>query len=221
MKCMSEIPVNTNYVADRAIIIYNDEQASNHAVALHYRIKDGEFRKPVPVSEKDLKAILEMVRTKTTSVEYLPEKILSYSSEKITWWVPAQQIWFRYRDTTTRIPCPSLVFQKEAGRSIKVWAVKNKQRPGPDTDLYCAPFPQVTGETGGVHLCGVNVPEGMTVANTDKWTDCVLDSEWTSLEMANVRHKDGFPGLLKELGGKKRFPVRQLLSCGKKLREVL
>lgn len=189
---------------------------------------------PVPnpgvlLSRESLEELVKKVQG-TQPVNLLPENVLVYTSNRITWWVPPSvRTMFYYCDRSPELkvlngkkfPQPPLLFDVEAGR-LTVFAINEATRPTEATKLYRAPYWNVF-EKGDVCLGSTHIPNVLSLDALPAWEDGFFASEFTHQNSCKnlTTHPDGFVGLWKELMGKKTFPVKYLAEYGQTLGQYL
>lgn len=215
MKVISSVPADLKFSPVRSIVVYEGKQGEDKTpkyVAMMYRVENGKCVKPNLVSANELRQLLDSVEVRQKG-EFIPENVLMQSADRIAWWEKGCIATLNMDKAAVTVPLPPMAYLKVRDqKNIKVWALKENKRPTPDTDLYCVPFPQWTRQTGGVHLCGVRVPSAHKLSNIPKWVACVLESRW--------RFDSGVEPL-RQLEGKKKYPIRSLKPAGYNLGRAL
>lgn len=117
-----------------------------------------------------------------TAPAYLPHRILSSSSTRLVWFVPAAKQSLAFTSPKLEplsgkpLPVPPLVFSAGAG-SLTVFALARDDCPGPATRLYEAPFPNTY--TDGSVCLGSMPRHGVAPPDAEAWTDSFFESAFT------------------------------------------
>lgn len=86
---------------------------------------------------------------------FLPAELLWHDGERMLWWLPGGRRHMTFRvpefgdERSAVLPHPPLVFLA-APRAWAVWALRERQRPTPETALFQAPFFNVSNDG---HIC--------------------------------------------------------------------
>ncbi|MES2264285.1 MAG: PRTRC system protein B [Pseudomonadota bacterium] len=209
----------------QAVLIYRGRSDSALATVHDVTEVEGE---PVILAGKAMtpRSANDLARALARSVThggFVPETVLYVDGDLLLWWLPPakRHIVFRAPELGAPergevVPQPGLVFA--ASSTVwKVWAVKGKARPTPDTALFRAPYFNVWAD-GAICRGNVPVPEGTTVERIAAWNDAFLCSYFTHPpggEGKLVRYRGGaYPFWRAMLDGQfKRFPERVLVDA--------
>ena len=142
------------------------------------------------------------------------------------WWSAAQSRWMHFNTPglVQSLPAknPPLVWLANE-KGLMVFALKENQRPGPDTALFHAPLFNVYA-SGDVCMGTMTVP---ALAEARKWEESFYAATSTHPNPPNRRlttAKGGNVALWKRLMLSKcapEFPVKDLIPVGKTLKEVI
>lgn len=227
---------NRHFALHEALLIYHADQkpaweAGNTFVTHHPVVTRGgkqpELGPGKLLTTEFIQAILHALGT-NLPIEYLPDHILARTDRALAWWTPAQQRPMFFGGTQRNLsrlsgrifPQPALVW-KAVDRSLTMRALKESQRPRPDTKLAVAPYWNVY-DTGEVCLGSMRAPKVSTVDSIAQWEQSFYESEFTHGNIGRAtRHPGGFEGLWKELKGKDDFPVDTLIDLPETIEEFL
>lgn len=228
-----------NFSLHKALVIYESSRdmssgsssswfVTEHPISLDEkgipRIKEGAL-----LSRDALDALVEKVKG-AQAAELLPENVLVYSPNRITWWVPASVRTMYYSCERSpelrslsgkKYPQPALLFDVCSGH-LNVFALADAKRPTRATKLFRAPYWNVNDQ-GGVCLGSTRVPDTLCLDALPAWVDGFFLSEFTHQNTTRplTTHPDGFAGLWRELVGKKSFPVKYLAEHSQTLGQYL
>ena len=133
----------------------------------------------------------------------------------------APQVWpvsVQGEQLTWHIPLPGLVFVGH-GTNYNLWALKGGW-PEADTELYLAPCPNVYGDRG---ICQGNAPFPEASVATIRQAVEVFFTSGFNGDLSNgksKKHRDNVLKLWRELDGKKKYPVKDLVQAGIRLQEL-
>ena len=229
MKAHVNIGSNREFKLAEAILIYRG--GGDGAFTSLHQVKQGEDEIPYLAPGEALTTAF--LRTLAQGLgaqvkpEILPDTVLVRTPDTLVWWSRPQRrvMFFGGVNEEARklngllFPHPALIF-KVAGRDLYVRAVATPSRPNAETPMKTAPYWNTD-----VRVCtgSMRVPDCADVASIPQWEDAFFQSEFTHAAGA-VRltsHPEGFIGLWKSLGGKRRFPVRYLIDAGETLQEFV
>lgn len=231
------VPSDGVLTLDAAVLIYRGASGGALATLHDVHQMDGEAvigagqpmtpRKAVELSRALLKRIAHG--------GFLPANVLYMDGDLILWWeAPAQRhVTFRVdeghaellgaRERGETVPHPGLVFAAST-RVWRVWAVKGRERPAPETALYQAPYFNVSGQ-GYICQGSAPRPEGTTIERIDAWNDAFFRSYFTHPGVAGklVRYPGGAYAFWRDMldGRFERFPQRVLVPVKTKLGAML
>ena len=184
----------------RCILIYDDtrqQQDSSrttveNVIATMHDVFIGKDDRPVIgegrcVDPVDIAAFARSLSKTKRTGEFLPENVLALSLTRMVWWHPScvRRVWFKCQnkelDALNKLKArhPALLFDVNDG-SLSVYALDSDKRPSPATQLYRAPYFNVSG-SGHVQLCGVRGPDSddMSVKLIPAWERVFYDSSFT------------------------------------------
>lgn len=156
----------------------------------------------------------------TVPADFLPAELLWQDCERMLWWLPSGRRHMTFRtpefggERSAVLPHPALVFL--AGRRAwGVWALRERQRPTPDSPLFQAPFFNVSYD-GRICSGTGELPPRATPDLLDAWNRAFFSSAFS--------HPGVMKGLLTYPGGPyafwqamldkkiQRFPLRVLVA---------
>jgi PRTRC genetic system protein B len=225
-----EIGQSYNFELRHAVLVYGDQ---HHAVATLHEVVKQEEGAPMlgPALPLSLAFLRELAHGLASQVlpEVFPTNVLARTREMIVWWSQAARLpmFFGAADEEARklnggvFPHPPLVFKVRDGE-LFVRALERNVRPESTTRLMNAPYWNV-GADARVCLGTARAPKDASVASIPAWQDSFHRSSFTHA-LGAVRlttHPDGFMGLWRSLGGKKRFPARYLAEARETLRDFV
>jgi PRTRC genetic system protein B len=162
---------------------------------------------------------------------FVPPNLLYIDGETMAWWLPPARRHIAFRapelgapERGEVVPHPGLVFSVGTGKSWCVWAVRGTDRPTEQTELYRAPYFNVS-EDGVICSGNVTLPDGTTAEKIDAWNAAFFGSFFThpNANGALVTYKGGaFKFWRDMLDGKiGEFPERVLIPSKRTLGEAL
>src|ERR1019366_6803327 len=216
MKAYVNIGANHEFKLTEAVLVYRC--GGDGAFASLHKVKQAEDGIPYLTPGEALTTAF--LRTLAQGLgaqvkpEILPDNVLARTPDMLVWWSrPCQRVMFfggvneeGRKLNGLLFPHPPLIF-KVVGRDFFVRAISTSSRPSSNTRLMTAPYWNTD-----IRVCpgSMHVPDTFDVASIPQWEDAFFQSEFTHAAGA-VRltsHPEGFIGLWKSLGGKRRFPVR-------------
>lgn len=204
----------------QAILLYS---GSGHAYATIHpvRERDGrpEIRAGRPIDSESLRAVCaNLVKSSLLRSGVLPWNVLSVGLAHVVWWRPPGEshVFFDCRgDGIGRrngtIPLPGLVFAVKQ-KSMKVFAVKGRERPTQESPLFHAPLMNVW-EGGNVCTGSMPLPESSVAESIASWEAAFWQSAFSHPNHPKpVRYKGGIHQISSDLldGRFKVFPARAL-----------
>jgi PRTRC genetic system protein B len=162
----------------------------------------------------------------TTIGGFIPENVLSIGVDSVVWWrkPSPRRVFFKAEkigEKSKITPHPGLVFVTR-GSEWYVFAVKGKDRPTPQTELYQAPYFNVW-HGGKICTGNVSVPKGNIPDTIRAWESAFFDSTFTHPNVKApdklVAYRGGSYSFWKALlnGKRKTFPEKALVSFNEKL----
>ena len=207
--------------AEQALILYS--RHGFQPFITRHRIEGNHLSEGVPLTREALLALCAIVMPEIkNTVKFLPENVLAYTpghdNGMIMWWRPAQVRLMHFHKRTKMpsgvAPLPAVLFMAD-GASLRVWALVDNKRPGPNTQLYHPPFFNILG---GSSMCMGNMKPPKVVRPEDifKWEGLFFDSAFTTDGQPILRKMDA-KKLWRDLINKKakRFPIKHLAPAGK------
>jgi len=191
------------------------------------RYEGHDRRTSYPVAVDDLVAAFSHV---PVTSGFLPENCLFWGREngqtRIAIYVPGRR-WRMQVDSANRgeartyhIPMPPLVFVG-SGNAYQIYAVKRRPRDEHE-QLYHAPCPNVH-QYGGI--CWGNTPFPVCSSETIEATlTLFIEGSYFNGDLSRgkcCRYPNDVRQLWAELEGKNRFPLSELVSCRRVLRDLL
>jgi PRTRC genetic system protein B len=181
----------------------------------------------VPVTKGGVIESLKRLMPKDTDKRTLfAPNLLAKGLDYMAWWVPPRTcpVWFKspeLGERTAPVPHPGLVFIVVGGRRF-IYAVKGKNRPTTETELFQAPYFN-TYSSGSVCEGSTRLPRGEAAQNPVAWEESFFRSFFThpNIHEKNklVKFKDGVFAFWRDmLDGKfTTFPDMVLVKTGKTL----
>lgn len=225
----------TRYQPVCALVVYGSSGNSGNGGFLTTHVIEQSNGVPVMgpgvLASKDaLKGLMKKLNPKIKSKpELLHPRTLAKGDGYHLWWLPPanRQVWFNTDEIGKRngvTPHPGLVFML-SGKDWSVYAVKGKDRPGADTDLYLAPYLNVW-EGGGICAGSASTPKGKAANQPEAWEAPFFESEFTHTNYHGkqcTNHKGGIYALWKDLldGKHKKFPEGTLVPHGLTIQGLL
>jgi len=174
-----------------------------------------------PVSVYDLAAALADV---PVSSGLLPANTLFWQrregQSQIGIYVPGRQWTVLVGERQLTIPMPPMIFTGR-GTHYAVYGIKRRPRDV-HCRLYHAPYPNVYLHGA---ICQGNAPfPACTPETITPSLSLFLEGSSFNGDLAQGKcrsHPDNVLALWKELAGKKRFPLKELVGCGKVLRDLM
>ena len=222
---------------DAAVLIYRG--ASGSALATLHDVHHVEGEAVIgagqPMTPRKAIELSRALLKRVAHGGFLPANVLYMDGDLILWWEPParRHVTFRVADSHAdlfggrergeSVPHPGLVFAAST-RVWRVWAVKGRERPTPQTALYQAPYFNVNGQG---QICQGNVPrpEGTTIDKIQIWNAAFFRSYFThpNVPAKLVKHRSGAYAFWRELldGRFERFPERVLVPAKSTLGELL
>lgn len=213
-----------------AILIYKGGRTFDNSERVHATLHDvahvdGGTPALLPGVTADKPAIAKLLARLGESLSFtgfIPHRLLFVGPDALVWWTEPglRQVWFQGGKVGTRsavTPHPGLVFAVAGGRWY-VWAVKGKQRPDVQVELFRAPYFNVW-ENGKICEGNVELPRSFGIETIDGYEQAFFSSNFTH---ANVHgkgklttHRGGPTGLWKALldGKYKTFPTATLVAA--------
>jgi PRTRC genetic system protein B len=162
---------------------------------------------------------------------YLPPEVICVQTRRVVWHCAAQRrpIFFDCDNAALRrlsgkqVAHPHLLFDAD-GRGLRVFALSNDGRPGPDARLFHAPYFNVY-EDG--RMCGgsARVPSDYSVKSIRAWEAAFFDSAFTHANVHGPKtlttHAGGHDGLWNAMAKRSRFDDRYLVRRRQRLNELL
>ena len=220
---------NEVFSLSKTILVYASKQntyATVHDVGLD---ADGRpFILPGKAATKE--AIASIAKSLIKNVRlggYLPDNVLSVGVDSLVWWIRPQtkRVFFKCSEfggeRTAETPHPGLVFHV-SGNDWSVYAVKGKDRPTPETELFLAPYFNVWS---GGKICTGNVttPGKTTEESIKGWTEAFFNSYFTHPNVHTpsklVNYKGGSYAFWQSMldGKHKNFPEKVLVPMNRTL----
>lgn len=218
---------NRHFALHEALLVYRASDKHNSTAGdtyvTHHPIITNNGKKPElgPAKLLTMEFIQSLLESLGTEIpaEFLPENVIGRTDRLLAWWTPSQKRPMFFGNTQGDIkaisgksfPQPALLWLAIDGH-LKIRALKNNQRPLPETRLAVAPYWNLY-ELGGVCLGTMRAPKVSTVASIAQWEQSFYESKFTHGNVGRVtRHPGGFEGLWKELADKEEFPVDSLIE---------
>jgi PRTRC genetic system protein B len=234
MNTSVEIGSSQDYKLKRALLVYGESNYNGFPyrhpfLTLHEVIHEGDEAR---LGEGQLVTPALLMRTleglgRSLPLEILPDRVLVRTPEVIVWWTPAQRrlMFFSDRGGDAALksmngrmyPHPPLLF-KAAGSSLWVRALKKRERPEAESQLYTAPYWNCS-DHGAVCVGSMRIPREKSVAQIGTWEQSFFQSEFTHAGgvRRHTRYPGGFLAMWQSLQGASEFPSCYLI----KLKETL
>ena len=161
-------------------------------------------------------------------LHYIDGHVLARSESVIVWWEAAQKraLFFEGPSPDVQalsgqeVPFPALVFVAD-GPTLSVYALKENERPGPDTPLMRSPTYN-TYQNGTVCLGSTVRPDPHDPQPEHAWSTAFFRSTFTHATAAPFLAWEGtYSELLKHSRRKRRFPPEALRPAGQTLKALL
>jgi len=207
-------------------VVNSYERAGKRAFAtLHAVREDAKGGKVIGegtlVSHQALSELVEQLAPER-GLSFLPPEVLAVCATGLVWWrrpAPAT-VWFNTQDAlgtkNGKTPHPGLVFAATA-TGWWVWAVKGSERPMPQTQLYQAPYYNVSSD-GSICTGNADVPDGLGVTAIPGYEAAFWGSRFTHPNVADRRRLCAWPGGAEKLwlsllaGRRRSFPEQALVE---------
>lgn len=210
-----------SWIPSWALVAYRREGEASPSAVLAWRL-DRKGR-PVGAYHPKGEAVAAFLRALEGEerVEWIHPRVLARGPGFLAWWRPAgpAPMWWTIPGLAPLsgrpFPQPPLVFMRKEGR-VFVFALEGEGRPGRDTPLLMAPYPN-TDERGWVCWgTGEQPPEGTPEA----WERAFFSSAFTHTTAQPLK-RGNLVKLWRELVGKERFPVERLRRAGLTLEQAV
>lgn len=232
-----QTPTDNVLKLDQAVLLYHGRSGSALATVHEVITVDGA---PVigagrAMTAQAARELAEALLQRAAHCGFLPETVLYLQGDLLVWWVPPARRHLAFRVGTEQaeafggcergetVPQPGLVFAA-ASNVWRVWAVKGRNRPTPQTPLFQAPYFNVDGQ-GRICQGNVPVPEGTTVEKIGAWNDAFLRSYFTHPNVTGklLRYRGGAYAFWRDMldGRFTRFPERVLVDAKTTLGQLL
>ncbi|MES2373396.1 MAG: PRTRC system protein B [Bacteroidota bacterium] len=222
----------------KGIVIYADQQNNENFFVESFDINDnGKMINAHPLGLQESHELGEILLHNEEENKgcfqgsgLLPENIVYLRTGKdgyVIWYTPAQkkQLYFipDLKIADGVYPVPPLLWMASRDK-LKIFALKNNERPSTETLLYNAPFFNI--HTGGLVCMGtVEIDIGANCdleEFMDEWHNYFFKSKFSHLLGERSPVKSNIIQLFSKLSGsKKQFPQVELLKSGKKLKQLL
>jgi PRTRC genetic system protein B len=157
---------------------------------------------------------------------FVPDRTVYIAPQILAWWVPAgrRSVWFKNdaaigtRNGDAFHP-PLLMVAKRNG--VHIFAMRENERPGPDTPLYHAPYFNVY-ESGEMCRGNVKLPANPTTETIAAYEDAFFRSNFTHANHQNlIKRKGGATRLWRDLLDGAEFPLDCLVSIKRTAGQVI
>lgn len=192
-----EIMLNAQYRPVLSLVVYHNEQAidgmEEFYLESHVVDKDGRALEGKPLQQDTLAKVVEVFRDKTERSALItgemPRNVLHFAPTRagdytLAWFRPAQQKHLYFQDFSFTgdglAMVPAMLFVARAAH-LYAFALENNRRPGLKTNVWPAPFPNVS-RTGIVCLgsAKVKAPREKTFSNLIAyWEELWWNSKFT------------------------------------------
>lgn len=189
-------------VLTRLLLIYHNQKQAV-VLSARPRLHGGELTlsPPAPVREGELLDLLAQLQTPPAPPD--DPAVVGYSRQGVAWFVPAgpRRLLLQTPDPALNalsgqaFPQPPLLMIAGERGQLRVFALKDDQRPTPGTPLCAAPYYNV-GQSGYVCLGTTVCPRGERALDTALWTTAFFSSHFTH---ANASQLSEFRGTHAEL----------------------
>ena len=223
--------VTTAFVADTALIFYKRTRTTNgfmpdgtyldptQAFIQRHPIKDGLIAEGQPLTRRQLVTLCSTVLPQIKEpVTLLPENLLAYSpgSGCMMWWAKAKDrsIFFHKEAgiKSGKAPMPAILFLVRRN-TLYVWALKQSERPSPETVLYKSPF--YNTDANGTCMGNVKTPDKTSLKDIAQWEKLFFGSYFTlhgDPQLRGITPKKLWKGLTASKYN--AFPLRHLKPWG-------
>lgn len=99
-----------------------------------------------PMNKDDLRKLTTELQDSQgrETVRWMDTATLAMGSDRMIWWTPAQSVPMFFNTNTFQgrgiCPVPPMVWMWVEGDGLYIYALRNNERPGPQTQLYQAPL---------------------------------------------------------------------------------
>lgn len=222
---------------EAAILLYKNSSEINFVAVHEIEYINHDKSKPYigagrPATKAALSRLVkELLPSIANKRAVLPANLLSYDFEHLAWYVPPskKQLWFNNEKLggkqSAKIDLPGLVFYVD-NKSWHVFALKTKERPNADTQLFVSPFLNVWSG-GKICVGNISVPKLNGPASMEAYEDAFFNSYFTHINIHEknglVKYQGGPYNLWKQLidGELNKFPLKALVPHKLTLGEFL
>ncbi len=198
---------------------FEPEKPANYA-SIHPVI-NGEICEGRPLKRDAVVGLCRRFMPGAVRSEFVPEGVIAYAPGfETVWWIPAKsrRLFFKKASGIKSgvVPLPALLFRAR-DRSLHVWALKESSRPGPETDLYYPPFPNMLHPGFAVCLGNSKTPGAASLGQMAEWERVFFKSYFTDSGTETRLRGISWKRLWAELtaGKHERFPLQHLVRFGK------
>lgn len=224
----------THYQPLYALVVYGSGKNGKGGFLTTHQIEQsngGPVMGPGVLASKDaLKSLVKKLNPRTKNrPELLHPRTLAKGDGYHLWWLPPghRMVWFNAEEIGKRngvTPHPGLVFMV-SDDGWQVFAVKGRDRPTADTELFIAPYLNVW-MGGKICVGSANTPKGKAATQPEAWEAPFFESEFTHTNYHGEKcttFKGGIYALWNALldGKRSKFPERTLVSQGLTLQALL
>lgn len=218
-----ELAMDRKLTAQYALVIYGYEKTGyedvnsiDHYVVKHRIDREGRLLEGTPLTRDVLRKICSLVIPSLQMLEYLPDRMLAYSSgSAMLWWTPAgpRHVFFT-KETGLRsgiYPVPAMLFLV-TNQTLHMWALAASVRPELSTTFYHSPFFNVY-ENGTCCMGDIDIPRNVSLRDLNVWEEVFFDGACTSHILPKLDGIDPYD-LWRSVNGKPEFPHEYLVPCG-------
>jgi PRTRC genetic system protein B len=232
MKAFLELGGSESIALKGALLLY---EGRNRAFSVWHDAKPG--RNECPQIGEGHALTTDFVRSLNQGLraemkpEVLPDCVLVWNSDLVVWWSGrcTRRMFFRNSSEAptglsgAEFPQPPLLWCA-SGQELTVRAVFANRRPTADTPLMIAPYWNVDGDTGGVCLGSMKVPELAGVAALAQWEKAFFESEFTHQTGVKrlVQGPKGYFDVWEQVrSGPRAFPSKCLVPSNETLSDLI
>lgn len=189
-------PMDQQCALTAAVLIYQENRRSVYSTdsggmtmaTIHGIRLDAQQRPMIeagrPMTQDDLRKLTTELQDGQGrgGVRWLDNTMLAMGNDRMIWWTPAQSVpmFFRTRTYEDRgiCPVPPMVWMWVEGDGLYIYALRDNERPGPQTQLYQAPLMNMWAR-GKVCVGNAALPPKETRFETAAWHAFMWGSNFT------------------------------------------
>lgn len=208
-----EVGSDTLYRPMWALVEYRSQELGQSRLAVWRLGPDGEPRALYAPSPRWVRGFLKRALGEK-EVEWFHPRVLARAEEGLVWWRPAWPAPMEFALPALKglsgksLPQPPLLFVRR-GTSIHLFALPKDERPGPQTPLLLAPYPNYYPDRNWVCWGSGPIPPEELLDSPEAWESAFFGSAFTHMG-GSVLKEGSLVDLWRRLARRKRFPVEAL-----------